>query len=435
MKPPPELERDTSEDPESVEIRSVTFAPHVSEVSGNPPVLFPEENGPSDELDSVSQRPVVTPSRIPSVVGGLSTGYPSDLTDGSEKGDASSTRRSKRKTLRPWQIFLHRCLHCKASRVVIFVCLLFALFGWTVIILVDAPDEPTNVIVDTTMFVVLCVFMLELFARFATERCVYPKSFFICMDLVGTASMVFEISWLLGEAGQIDSVDSSVNAFFLRATRASRLGARAGRLAKVMRCYTMGHDLRLDAQGQSGNIEAKLLGKRLRENLSAKVAMLTVVLVLGVPLFGIGRYPEEDLSLRAYGRRLEATYAVAAESLASSPGTNTSSLFSITVQDMISFYSDLGYLPFRLEGYPADLTLPSGDIVYIPGARLLSGVAPQRAENTLRQVIKACQLDRPGCTGSRRAAVFFDFTETRQYAASLDIAVVLFLILCLVFVS
>jgi len=87
-------------------------------------------------------------------------------------------------------------------------------------------------------------------------------------------------------------------------------------MAKVLKCLHFMHSVRRGQEEERRN-EAKVLGKRVREVLSAKVSMLTIVLVLGVPLFALGRYPEEDLSMKAYGRRLEGTYSQAYDSLAS----------------------------------------------------------------------------------------------------------------------
>lgn len=322
----------------------------------------------------------------------------------------------------------------KAFKVVTIVALVFALFGWTFVILLDVPDDPTNLIVDILMTLAFGVFVLELMLRLYIHRCKYPVSFFFCMDLIGTASMVFEVTWLLGEAGQIDTTDSSVNAVLIRTTRAARLGARAGRLAKVLKCISLWTRATSDG-GREGakRSEAHILGHTMREILSAKVFLLTIVLVLGVPLFSLGTYPEEDLSMKAYSRHLEMSYADAYEWLASHTADTTATKFSEAVEDMISFYSDLQYFPFRLRGYAADISLATNGMdVFIPGDDLLSGVEPSRRQNIVQQQVKVCQLERPGCMDREKASIFFDFTEAKQYIALMDLAVVTFIIICMI---
>lgn len=323
----------------------------------------------------------------------------------------------------------------KAFKVVTIFALVFALFGWTFVIILDVPDEPTNLIVDILMTLAFCVFVLELVMRLYIYRCKYPISFFFCMDLIGTASMVFEVTYILNEAGQIDTADSSVNAVLIRTTRAARLGARAGRLAKVLKCISLWTKARRSEDANRS--EAQIIGHRIREILSAKVFLLTIVLVLGVPLFSFGTYPEEDLSMKAYSRHLEMSYADAFEWLTSNiADTNITTKFSEAVEDMLSFYSDLNYSPFRLKGYAAEITIASSGMeVLIPGDDLLSGVEPSRRQNIVRQQVKVCQLLRPGCTDREKAAIFFDFTEAKQYIALMDFAVVLFIIICMILES
>ncbi|CAK0861724.1 unnamed protein product, partial [Prorocentrum cordatum] len=53
----------------------------------------------------------------------------------------------------------------KAFKVVTIVALVFALFGWTFVILLDVPDDPTNLIVDILMTLAFGVFVLELMLR------------------------------------------------------------------------------------------------------------------------------------------------------------------------------------------------------------------------------------------------------------------------------
>ena len=59
------------------------------------------------------------------------------------------------------------------------------------------------------------------------------------MDIVGTVSMMLDIIVFFGssnmEAKQADTTDMYVHVMFLRTTRAAKVGARAGRLTRVVR--------------------------------------------------------------------------------------------------------------------------------------------------------------------------------------------------------
>ena len=56
------------------------------------------------------------------------------------------------------------------------------------------------------------------------------RSFFFWMDALGTASMIFEISTLLGSFGKMQTANGSVDAMLMRTARAAkaRTACRAG---------------------------------------------------------------------------------------------------------------------------------------------------------------------------------------------------------------
>merc|ERR1719454_401915 len=189
-------------------------------------------------------------------------------------------------------------------------------------------------------------FVLEIILRSIGEAKDYPMSFFMWMDIIGTASMAWEISYLFGRAGKIQQTGSGLHGVAVRSARAARIGARAGRLSRPLRLLNSilkRPELDHDQAGYS----AKVLGQKMTQVCSSKVAMLTVVLVLGVPVFNIGRYPEDDFSMKYAGEKIEADYARDFHNAlhGNEKATHT---FKTSVDDMTRFYDTLGqYYPYK----------------------------------------------------------------------------------------
>mmetsp|Transcript_28632 Transcript_28632/g.66353 ORF Transcript_28632/g.66353 Transcript_28632/m.66353 type:complete len:979 (+) Transcript_28632:182-3118(+) len=333
-----------------------------------------------------------------------------------------------------------RLLETKAFKTVSIVSLLVALFGSSLFILLDVPDEPGIIIQDIVMSVATCIFTLEMLLRGFAERFLYVKSPFFAMDLVGTWSMIFEMSFLLGSAGKMMTSDSGVNTILLRTARAAKVAARAGRLTRLMKCLSV---VRGDADHgtlerrslfNETMLEARVLNKRLMSAVGTRVSLLTVALVIGIPLLGIGRYPEEDLSMKAWMERLEHEYRQSVNSLTSTATASQTDEFSNVVVAFDGFYDHM-YFPFKLEGYPEEVQVSADRTVSVPGADRVLRKTPARKQNIFRQRIQSCEIERSGCSDGARAASFFDFTRAGKFDAGMDIAVMLFVVLCMMLES
>lgn len=343
---------------------------------------------------------------------------------------------------RNWTLTIKRMLSSTAFRAVGMGCLFLSLFAGGLAVLLDLPDDPWNHIVDTMMTAIMLFFGVEIVFRCIAEFTGYFLTFLFWMDVMGTMSMVFEVSFLLGNSGKISSTSAGDSYAVMRTTNAVRCFARAGRLAMPLRCLTMlfassSTSRRADLRTADTGRTAKFLGERVATVLSTKVAMLTVILVLGVPIFSLGRYPEEDFSLRMASRTLEAEYARAYSAMANATAGRPPSAapvrtdtFEASVRDVFAFYAELDYFPFKLEGYDEAVKI-GGRTARIPGASALSGHAPNRRESIMRQEVRRCIVARPGCTSGERAAIFFDFTSVRQTSAAQDLFVICFLIVCM----
>jgi hypothetical protein len=79
--------------------------------------------------------------------------------------------------------------------------------------------------------------LLGIFVLFGSEfvlNCLarddYTLSFFFWMDLIGTLSIVADISWMAQDLGLADADENT-----LKASRAARVGGKAGRLTRVLK--------------------------------------------------------------------------------------------------------------------------------------------------------------------------------------------------------
>jgi hypothetical protein len=108
------------------------------------------------------------------------------------------------------------------------------------------------------------------------------------MDFVGTISMIFDISYMIGQdatqslvlKAQDSSDSASQTAVVLRAARVAKLGARAGRISRVVKVLRYLPFLNL--KEQDGSQMARVISSQLTNVLATKVACLTIMLVVVV---------------------------------------------------------------------------------------------------------------------------------------------------------
>eukprot|EP00931_Biecheleriopsis_adriatica_P087870 TRINITY_DN62280_c0_g1_i1.p1 TRINITY_DN62280_c0_g1~~TRINITY_DN62280_c0_g1_i1.p1 ORF type:complete len:876 (-),score=193.68 TRINITY_DN62280_c0_g1_i1:167-2794(-) len=312
-------------------------------------------------------------------------------------------------------------------------CLIFALFGGGLFVVCNVPDDPGIAWLDVLMSIVTVLFVLEMALNGIVDYHSYPLSFFFWMDALGTVSMVFEISTLLGTHGKMQTASGSVDAMLMRTARAAKVGARVGRLSKLTKCISYYFKDKGGEVDASKPAEAKVLSQKLMLTLSTKVSLLTILLVLVVPLFSIGQYPEEDLSMRLWARRLESDYQLAYESIVASSAQNT--LFEETVEEMKEFYSTINYGIFDVLGYPEEVTV--SEVTYsIPGSALLDEIPePAQKANVYRIQVPECLLERAECQPGTPAYLYFNFQGPKQIEAAEDMAMVFFIILVMILVS
>lgn len=321
------------------------------------------------------------------------------------------------------------CCQCisnaKVFKAITLGTLLVALFAWSVVNIADLPDDPTNFILDIVMMTGLVIFVLEVIICSLADPMVYPLSFFFWMDVAGTVSMIFEITFILGKEGEITEVGESVNTLVLRAARTSKFASRAGRFLKVVKFVSLVfRRTQREEEAETAQEETKKLSQSLSSALSAKVALLTILLVLFLPLFTIGQYPEEDMSLRAWAQRLEEDYKRSYDILVANPSLNKTDVFEDVVKKMIAFFDDVDYFPFYMHGFTEELSINARSVT-IPGEALLADRhEPKRKRSLYRQKVEECSLPRAACAAGGKSYIDYDFAVPRRLEATMDIATV-----------
>eukprot|EP00929_Paragymnodinium_shiwhaense_P117910 TRINITY_DN8939_c0_g5_i1.p1 TRINITY_DN8939_c0_g5~~TRINITY_DN8939_c0_g5_i1.p1 ORF type:complete len:884 (+),score=215.06 TRINITY_DN8939_c0_g5_i1:108-2759(+) len=202
-------------------------------------------------------------------------------------------------------IAMRKFFRGRTFAIVAMLCLFAALFLSDFAVVIQAS---TNLELDATLTVVFLIFFIEFIGLSLTDAS-YFLSFFFWMDLVGTFSMLYDLSYALGtDAEEPYSATSSTNdsPIVVRAARAAKLGARAGRLSRVLKLLRFLPFLSGDEGEDVQKVKmAKVISNQLQNSLATRVAFLTIVIVVIMPIFGLFTYPEADDSMRAWAEMLD----------------------------------------------------------------------------------------------------------------------------------
>jgi len=253
---------------------------------------------------------------------------------------------------------LRNVLHGKYWGFVMTVFLFFALFLpdlWVI------TSGSRNEVIDGILFIVMVLFFVELILLSAVDA-TYFLSFFFFMDIIGTVTMIFDISFMYGQdhskvrdytAG--GGSGATGTAMLLRATRAARVGARAGRLSRVLRMLRFLPFLKSSKEEEKdkGGIAGAISGQ-LANLLATRVACLTILLVIVIPLFDILTFPGSDYSLRTWVDRLARLQNDSTRDPAS-----REAVLSTALVEMRTFFSKYDYGPYKacVGHYDAELGL------------------------------------------------------------------------------
>jgi len=211
----------------------------------------------------------------------------------------------------------------------------------------------SNTEIDIILTLVMGLFAIEFVGLTALDA-TYFLSFFFLMDIVGTVSMIFDISYLVGldntRVQTYTSSDSGAkkNLMLLRAARAARVGARAGRLSRVLRILRFLPFLSAAKEDRSGGGIAASISRQLANLLATRVACLTIILVMVIPAFDILSFPQDDHALQAWVERLGANL--------DEKTVLGDTAFEAEIDAMVTFFDKRSYGP-----YIACVGMPKGD--------------------------------------------------------------------------
>mmetsp|Transcript_97445 Transcript_97445/g.297755 ORF Transcript_97445/g.297755 Transcript_97445/m.297755 type:complete len:901 (-) Transcript_97445:299-3001(-) len=200
---------------------------------------------------------------------------------------------------------LRTFLNGKLFAIIMVIALLLALFMPDVWILAGMNS---NIVIDVVLTIVMGLFTAELILL-STVEATYFLSFFQLMDVVGTISMIWDVSYIAGTDNTFSPMstgnsDAEGNLMLLRASRAAKIGARAGRLSRVLRILRFLPFLTGSGHEKNKTGIASLISGRLANLLATRVACLTIVLVMVIPSFDIWTFPQSDFSLQTWVDRL-----------------------------------------------------------------------------------------------------------------------------------
>mmetsp|Transcript_4184 Transcript_4184/g.13259 ORF Transcript_4184/g.13259 Transcript_4184/m.13259 type:complete len:587 (+) Transcript_4184:155-1915(+) len=215
-------------------------------------------------------------------------------TPGASTGGMTRSRTRKE----GWRAKVAKLMDGVIIQVILFFCLFVALFTKDVVAITSAADAVDDA-VDGLLLAVLIIFAGEIIIN-SIVRDTYLWSFFFFMDLVGTLSLLTDISWLA--AGWLETGGENEDAKAGRLKNASKI-ARLVRLVRVVRVVKLLTYMEKMSAARKGGVEEAQkgaptsLGTKLSESVSRQVAALVLVTVLVAPLL---IYDESDQSVGAY---------------------------------------------------------------------------------------------------------------------------------------
>jgi len=240
---------------------------------------------------------------------------------------------------------IRRITQSKVASTISMLSLFVALFCRDIFV---ALQVPSNVELDIILTVVFFLFSLE-FVCLSLTDITYLFRFFFWMDIVGTLSLVFDLSYMLGqdatEPTRVNASSNSENTIVLRAARAARLGARAGRLTRVLKLLRYVPFLYHSAEGGGDAKLSRVIQGKLNSVLSKRVAFLTLLIIVVIPFADLFSYPETEHSfgswLELLSKDVERSFAVtSAEALALAQRRDSE------LQRFSDFYRELDYGPY-----------------------------------------------------------------------------------------
>lgn len=227
------------------------------------------------------------------------------------------------------------------------IALFLALFLGEIFVVCQVPSNTEQ---DVVLTIVFALFIFEWVGLTLTDAN-YLFGFFFVMDCVGTASMVLDITYMFGpDAMAVEEVTegaSQDNVIVVRAARAAKLGARAGRLSRAVKLLKMLPGMSTKEDASKVKI-ARVISNQLNTVLSTRVAFLTICVVVVLPLFQMLQYPEMDDSMGTWAELLDRNAAFFKQATNSTERLEQQTLLQTEVERMMTAYDSFSYGPFHV---------------------------------------------------------------------------------------
>lgn len=321
---------------------------------------------------------------------------------------------------KPQVVHLRSIMSGSAVSCCSFLSLLVALFCGDLFAFLSVPG---NALCDIILTVAFGFFAFEFVLNAFSDR-TYPLSFFFYMDLIGTFSMVFDISYMCGpDAMSIERLHTSSSSgggvIVMRAARAARLGARAGRLSRVAKIvrFVSGSE-----EEGSGNVRmAKVISNKLSDVLSIRVAFVVICVAVVLPSLSIFEYPEMEESLTAWTSFLAPDVQRYAEG-----ARGEMAVIQQLLRDLSKFYSTANYGPFLICYRKTGADLNSEELLACGATddTVKFEVEGHWAAPARREFVMA--------TSQGQMDLLFDLAEPKRLEALMGISLIMFIILVMV---
>mmetsp|Transcript_43318 Transcript_43318/g.101152 ORF Transcript_43318/g.101152 Transcript_43318/m.101152 type:complete len:1175 (+) Transcript_43318:52-3576(+) len=181
---------------------------------------------------------------------------------------------------------------------------------------------------DVALILIFLFFAFEFAARIIAFPDTYVGSYTFWTDIISMASVPLDHSVV---------TDNFIGLFegsgLARVTKFAKLSARAVRLSRLTKLlrFLPGSSKKADGQGPAKEISLELMA-----DLSMKVAVLIIVLVLTLPLIDFFKYPPDDHSMATWASQI---YWTSRTHPHDAP---------FVIEDMVRFYNVLEYFPFQV---------------------------------------------------------------------------------------
>lgn len=147
--------------------------------------------------------------------------------------------------------------------------------------IISNPDNNADITLNIILVLTFVLFVLEVIVT-SIVREEYFNSFFFWMDILGTLSILIDMTWISNSVTVLQA--NADNGTTLRAARVAKLGAKSGRLAKLVKLFKfLTPDSAADEAGADANAPAQRISKQLGTMLSKRVAALVMFLIIVNP--------------------------------------------------------------------------------------------------------------------------------------------------------